>query len=69
MKNLFEHAQNIMMTMRTENRILALKIMTRYQNKKESKQKKRKNSVKKKDLILVKDKIRDNQKRKKLDSR
>ncbi len=67
MKNLSEHAQNVMMTTRTKNKILTLKIMAQYQDKKESKQKKRKNKIKKKDLMLMKNKVKNNQKKKKIE--
>jgi hypothetical protein len=63
MKNLSEHAQNIMMTTKAKNRILTLKIMTRYQDEKKSKQKERKNKIKKENLILIRNKIRNNKKK------
>jgi hypothetical protein len=69
MKNLFEHAQNITMTTRAKNKVLTLKIMIRYQNEKKSKQKKHKSRIKTEDLMLVKNKIRDNQKERKLNFR
>jgi sulfur relay (sulfurtransferase) DsrF/TusC family protein len=54
-----------MMTLRAENRILTLKILTRYQDEKEFKQKSLiKDRIKEEDLILVKNKVRDNQKKK-----
>jgi hypothetical protein len=58
-----------MTTLRIENRFLALKTMTQYQDKIEMRQKKNKNMIKKDDLILIKNKIRDNQKSKKLNFR
>ncbi len=69
MKNFSKHAQNVMMILKTKNRILALKVMTRYQDEKESKQKKHKDKIKKKDLMLIRNKIKDNQKKKKLNVR
>jgi hypothetical protein len=66
MKNFSEHAQNVMMILKAKNRILALEIMTRYQNEKESKQQKHKNKITKEDLVLIRDKVRDNQKKRKL---
>jgi hypothetical protein len=39
MKNLSEHAQNVIMTTRTKNKILTLKIMTRYQDEKKANKK------------------------------
>ncbi len=69
MKNFSKHAQNVMMILRTKNRILALKVMTRYQDEKKSKQKKHKDKIKKKDLMLIKNKVRDNQKKRKLNVR
>jgi hypothetical protein len=69
MKNLFKHAQNIMITMRTKNKILALKIMTWYQNEKKTNRKNARTMSKKKDLILIKNKIKNNQKKKKLNSK
>jgi hypothetical protein len=48
MKNLFEHAQNILMTTRTKNKILTLKIMTRYQNEKKASKKNVKTKSRKK---------------------
>ncbi len=61
MKNLSKHAQNLTMILRAENRILILKVMTKYQDEKENKQMKRKSNLKKRDLILIRDKVRDNQ--------
>ncbi len=70
MKNLSEHAQEIMMTLRAKNRIITLKILTRYQNEKEFKQKSLiEDRIKEKDLILIKNKVRNNQKKKKLNAR
>jgi hypothetical protein len=71
MKNLSEHAQNIMMSLRAENRILALEMMTRYQDEREKKneRKNRDERIKKEDLVLIRNKIRDNQKRRKLNAR
>jgi hypothetical protein len=69
MKNLSNHEQRMMMTLRTENRFLALKTMTQYQDKIEERQKKNKNTIKKDDLILIKNKMRDNQKSRKLNLR
>ncbi len=66
MKKLLEHAQSVMMILRTKNRIFALKIMTRYQDEKESKQQEHKNKIKEKNLMLIRDKFRDNQKNRKL---
>jgi hypothetical protein len=39
MKNLLEHEQNMMMTLRIENKFLTLKALTQYQNNKEVNQK------------------------------
>ncbi len=71
MKTLSNHAQNIMITLKAKNRILILEIMIKYQNKKEDEEKKRENEskIKKEDLVLIKDKIKNNQKRRKLDVR
>jgi hypothetical protein len=71
MKRLSNHAQNIMIILRAENKILALKIMIKYQNKKKNEEKKQKSDdrIKKKNLVLIKDKVKDNQKRRKLNVR
>ncbi len=68
MKKLSNHAQNIMIILRAENKILALKIMIKYQNKKKNEEKRQRsdNKIKKRDLILIKDKVKYNQKEKKL---
>ncbi len=59
-----------MTVLRAENRILALKTMTRYQNERKIKQKStNEKRIKKEDLILIKDKVRNNQKKRKLNVR
>jgi hypothetical protein len=69
MKNLSDHEQRLMMILKVENRFLTLKTMIQYQNKKKILQKKTKNVISEDDLILIKNKVRDNQKKRKLDSR
>ncbi len=71
MKNLFDHAQNVMIALRAKNKILILEIMIRYQNKKESEEKEHesKRKIKKENLVLVRNKVRDNQKKRKLNVR
>ncbi len=71
MKNLLDHAQNVMIILRTKNKILTLKVMIKYQDKKESEEKEheKKRKFKKEDFVLIKDKIKDNQKERKLNVR
>lgn len=71
MKNLFDHAQNVMITLRAKNKILILEIMIRYQNKKESEKKEHESErkIKRKNLVLIRDKVKDNQKERKLNAR
>jgi hypothetical protein len=57
------------MLTKTKNKILTLKIMTRYQNEKKNKQKEHKNKIKERNLMLVKNKVKNNQKRRKLNLR
>jgi hypothetical protein len=60
MKNLSEHDQRIMMTLRAKNRFLTMKAMTQYQNKMKAQQKKTKIDIKEEDLVLIKNKTRNN---------
>jgi hypothetical protein len=69
MKNLSNHEQRMMMTLKTKNRFLALKAMIQYQDKIETQQKNNKNTIKERNLILIRDKVRNNQKSKKLNFR
>ncbi len=70
-KSLLDHAQNVMIILRAKNKILILEIMIKYQNKKKSEKKKYENEkkIKKKNLVLVRDKIKNNQKERKLNAR
>jgi hypothetical protein len=60
-----------MIILRAKNKILILEIMIKYQNKKKSEKKKYENEkkIKKKNLVLVRDKIKNNQKERKLNAR
>jgi hypothetical protein len=60
-----------MIALRAKNKILILEIMIRYQNKKESEEKEHesKRKIKKENLVLVRNKVRDNQKKRKLNVR
>lgn len=69
MKKLSAYEQEMMMTLRAENRILALETMIRYQNIVETMQKSHKATFQEGDLVLMRDKARDNQKERKLNVR
>jgi hypothetical protein len=60
-----------MITLRAKNKILILEIMIRYQNKKESEKKEHESErkIKRKNLVLIRDKVKDNQKERKLNAR
>jgi hypothetical protein len=69
MKNLSSHEQSMLMTLREKNRFLTLKTMTQYQNKRESQQDEVRDTINERNLMLIRNKARNNQKDRKLNSR